>query len=144
MKIELTGSLPTGGNSPAILLCNGVPSNETEPYGPLDQWGFETPRQIQISQPVRGEFTNQFYRGNRSSRLGFTALRKFASFKDAEAFCLDHERNLPKGGTLKLTTDSSAGAAQRTIANCELQSVSLTNMGRSVLIRYEFIGGKPS
>jgi len=143
MKIELTGSLPTGGNSAPVLLCAGLPPNETDPIGPLDDWSFEKTRVVQTSQPVRAQYTTQFFRGLRNSRLTFTALRKFSTFTDAESFCLKHEESLPARGTLKLTTDAAGGGfAAITIANAELISAVCFNKGRSVLITYQFTGGQ--
>lgn len=141
MKIELTGTNPdTGATTAPVILCNGA----EEPMGPIGDWDMETRRNVQVSQPVRARFTSQFYRGVRSTSVRFVAVRLFANFSAAEAFVIDHERSLPKGGTLKLTTYSGGGGGVvvRTVANCELLEVRCMPAGRTVVISYEFIGGE--
>jgi hypothetical protein len=114
--------------------------------GPIGDWALDKDRMIQVSQPVRGDYSVRFYRGLRSTSLEFTAARLFTTISEAEAFCLTHEETLPARGTVKMTTYAGAGGGStlRTIANCELLRVRCIPDGRTVLIQYAFAGGKIS
>ena len=144
MKIEITGRLGSGANSAPMLLCTSTPAAESEPTGPLEGWSYSAPRAIQSSQPVRAEYQTHFNRGSKSSRLSFSAFRKFSSRRAAEDFCLRHEQSIPQGGTVKITTDGDAGTQLITINNAEVAEPQFTNLGRLVIVSYQIIGGKPA
>ena len=144
MKIEITGRLASGANSGPMLLCTSTPAADTDPTGPMEGWSYSAPRLIQSSQPVRAEYQIHFNRGAKSSRLSFSAFRKFASRRAAEDFCVRHEQSIPQGGTVKIMTDSDAGSQLITINNAEVAEPQFTNLGRLVIVSYQIIGGKPT
>ena len=144
MKIEITGRLATGANSGPMLLCTSTPAADADPTGPLEGWSYSAPRTIQSSQPVRADYQTQFHRGGRVARLNFSCYRKFSSRRDAETFCFHHEKSIPQGGTVKITTDADAGSQLITIGNAEVAEPQFTNLGRLVIINYQIVGGKPS
>ena len=144
MKIEITGRLASGANSGPMLLCTSTPANDTDPTGPMEGWSYSAPRAIQSAQPVRAEYQTHFNRGAKASRLSFSCYRKFTSRRDAENFCIRHEQSLPQGGTVKITTDSDAGAQLITLANAEVAVPQFTNLGRLVIVSYQIVGGRPA
>jgi hypothetical protein len=143
MKIEITGKVPGGALTGPMLLCTSTPAADTDPTGPLDGWSYSAPRAIQSSHPVRAEYQTHFHRGGRSTRLSFSCYRKFASRREAETFCFNHEKQIPQGGTVKITTDSDAGAQLITLLNAEVAEPQFTNMGSLVQITYQIIGAAP-
>jgi len=144
MKIEITGRPGPGDSSTPMLLCTSTPAAESDPTGPLEGWSYSAPRAIQSSQPVRADYQTHFNRGAKSSRLSFSCFRKFNSRRDAETFCFQHEKSIPQGGTVKIMTDSDAGAQLITLANAEVAEPQFTNLGRLVIVSYQIVGGKPS
>lgn len=143
MKIEITGRPGGSGAATTLLLCTSTPAGDTDPTGPLEGWSFSSPRAIQVSQPVRGQYQVQFNRGVKSSRLTFSCYRKFASRRAAEDFCFRHESQIPQGGTVKITTDGDAGSQLLTIQNAEVAEPQFTNLGKLVQISYSILGAAP-
>jgi hypothetical protein len=140
MRIEITGKLSTGANTPALMLCTSAPASDLDPIGPLEGWTLSMPRVIQTSHPCRATHATHYNRGGRTARLQFSCYRKFPSRREAEDFCLSHEGTLPQGGTVRVTTDSDAGAQVRVIANAEIAEPVFTHIGKLVLITYQIVG----
>jgi hypothetical protein len=144
MKIEITGRAAGTTAQITMLLCTSTPAADSDPTGPLEGWSYSAPRTIQSSHPVRATYLTHYNRGGRAARLQFACFRKFASRRAAEDFCFRHERTLPQGGTVKITTDSDAGSQIITISNAEVAEPVFTNLGSLVQISYSIIGGATS
>jgi len=80
-------------------------------------------------------------RGNRRNAVSFSVLRVFPTFGLAGLFRSTHLNDLPVSGDLVFTDSSGADQTTSTLAGAALVSADTEQLGVSVIVTYNFLGG---
>jgi hypothetical protein len=123
------------------VLCDGHVDGVDRNVGPSNL-RTSGPISVQVAEYLRGTAAKPINRQNRKSQLSFSVTRECASAQAAEKLCIDYPATCLRSGTLTIKPEGSAGAiADRKIADAAVANISCEQIGSSVVITFDIVGG---
>ena len=122
-------------------LCHGHVTGPDRHVGPQDLL-VAGPIAAQVAETIRATNALVYHRGNLQTAITFSVTRECASPQAAELFCFTHPRDVLREDTLIiLAQTANGGTSKLTLAGAAIQDVQCRQVGLSVLVSYNIIGG---
>jgi len=103
----------------------------------------ESARRVQEGTFIRAAAARFFDRANARTRVSFEVVRTHASVREAEAFLLGHERDVPGTGLAVFTALGDAGqAVTRYLPDAVVETIEGSGAGTSTRHQYVLLGGQ--
>ncbi len=100
-------------------------------------------RVIQIAALLRADASVTFNRKNTVTTIGFSITREHASVREAEAFLIQHEAEIPSSGIVEFVCyDGDGGESSFYLETGFLEVTDATYIGCSTFHSYSLVGGR--